>query len=97
MIHIEDNYYVYVDDYSYALKQDTGRIDKKKGGKVFNNLGYYSSIEKALQAYNNERIKQNLVGNLELCDAIRIIKKTCAHTETVIEDALRRADDERID
>lgn len=50
MIHIKDDYYIDSDAYQFILKQDMHRVDKE-GRPIFDNLGYYATVEQALRGY----------------------------------------------
>lgn len=54
MIRINDDWVVDVDQYNYILKKDMHREEKSRDGKsmvpVYNAVGYYASLRKALDA-----------------------------------------------
>ena len=75
MIHIKDNWYIEVDDYSYNLQQYNGMYTDKNGNEVkqWKNQTYHATLERALQQYLTYRVRDALTGELELNDALKIM------------------------
>lgn len=75
MIHVENDWYILADDYSYCLCRDTGKTDKD-GKKIYDGHKYYPSIEMAIQGYMRIRMI-NVLSNkdLELYEALNALKQ----------------------
>ena len=72
MIHIEDNWYIDADEYSFILMRDTGSKDIRTGGVVFRDHKYYKTMQKAVEGYIQYRLKKiTSENNLELSEALR--------------------------
>lgn len=78
-IHIENNLYLESDQYQYLLKQYSGRTyPNKKGEEIesYQVIGYYGSVNQAIKALINKKIKETTATNLtELLNDIKRIEK----------------------
>lgn len=80
MIRINDDWVVDVDQYNYILKKDMHREEKSRDGKsmvpVYNAVGYYGSLRKALERLGEETIRDKLRGGSRtLCEALQTIRE----------------------
>ena len=49
MIELMDGYVVIVNDLDYALARRTNSIDKRSGRPIYDNIGYFGTLEAALE------------------------------------------------
>lgn len=49
MIELFDDYVILVNDLDYALARKTGRTDKRTGKPYFDNIGYFGTVDAALE------------------------------------------------
>ena len=82
MIRINDDWIIDIDRYNYTLRRDmhTTRIIKKNGEEieepVYNTVGHYSSLNKALDNLCKEIIRYKLIdGEYTLKTAINAIRE----------------------
>ena len=75
LIIIDDNYGISVDGIDYSLRKIT--YNKKTGNRVASPVGYYSSIQKCLEAYLKESIHDGLESDkdLTIAEAVRIFEE----------------------
>ena len=88
MIHIDKDWYVDVDQYSYTLEQYTGDSVDKDGVVRHNykNQTYHATLDKALKQYCREVIKGKLAErDMELKEAIELIKDLSANVDETVE------------
>ncbi len=86
MIELVDGYYILVDDYSYALVKERGSIDKRTGKKQLYHLGYYGTVEKALQALAKELARNKLKGaSVGITEAVNAIRESNQTVEKLLE------------
>ena len=79
MIEIVDNYKVLVDDYNYTLIYDTGKTRERDGKveHVYKYLGYYGTLEKAVEACYDILLRNGMKErSLGLPEAVHSIKET---------------------
>lgn len=92
MIKLFDDWVIVVDDLSYALARDLGsRIDKKTGKdrKNLKTYGYYGSIAKAIKAFSEELVRQELKDNIATLDeAVRIIRESNDRVKKLLKEVL---------
>lgn len=92
MIKLFDDWVIVVDDLSYALARDLGsRIDKKTGKdrKNLKTYGYYGSLAKALNAFAEELVRQELKDNVATLDeAVHIIRESNDRVEKLLKEVL---------
>lgn len=62
MIHVIDDFYILVDAYQYIAQEDSGVKLSSKGKEYikWNVLGYYSSIDKAVERIITELINRRI-------------------------------------
>ena len=94
MIRINDDWVVDVDQYNYILKKDMHREEKSRDGKgmvpVYNTVGYYGSLRKALDALGGEIIRDKLRGGSRtLCEAVQAIRECEAEWKRLVEEVTR--------
>ncbi len=82
MIRINDDWIIDIDRYNYTLRRDmhTTRIIKKNGEEieepVYNTVGHYSSLNKALENLGKEIIRYKLMSNeYDLKTAVNAIRE----------------------
>ena len=82
MIRINDDWIIDIDRYNYTLRRDmhTTRIIKKNGEEieepVYNTVGHYSSLNKALDNLGKEIIRYKLIdGEYTLKTAVNAIRE----------------------
>lgn len=92
MIKLFDDWVIVVDDLSYALARDLGaRIDSKTGKerKNLKTYGYYGSIAKALKAFSEELVRQELKDNVATLDeAVHVIRESNNKVEKLLKEVL---------
>lgn len=78
MIHVKDDWYIEVDEYSYNLQQYNGIYVDKKGNEIkqWKNATYHPTLDKALWQYVQYRVRDALSENdvIEIKDAIQIVR-----------------------
>ena len=94
MIRINDDWVVDVDQYNYILKKDMHREEKSRDGKsmvpVYNTVGYYGSLRKALDALGGEIIRDKLRGGSRtLCEAVQAIRECTDEWRRLVEEVTR--------
>lgn len=93
MIHIEDDWYILVDEMCYALQKKLGtRIDKQTGKEVtvWSDPRYYSSLYKALQGYLKVRTVEILKGReIELRTALSELYGYYTRIEDLLKEILK--------
>ena len=75
MIHIDGDWYIDIDDYTYNLQQYAGTTVDKDGKErtVWKNISYHSSLANALYHYEIRMIRESLKPDMELDEAIKHI------------------------
>ena len=70
MIRIKDNYYIDADETQFILVKDEGKVDKR-GIKIRDTIGYYSTFAQAVRGYCKMAQRQDIINkpDRELCDA----------------------------
>ena len=76
MIHIKDDWYIEVDEYTYNLQQYAGSYVDKKGEtrENYKNVTYHSTLADALMQYTRYRVRDSLKNDIEIIDAIKTLK-----------------------
>ena len=75
MIHIEKDWYIEWDEYSYMLFRDTGKTRNDTGGTRKDNCKWYPTIGAALEGYLKICVMQKASkNNYELREAVEMIK-----------------------
>ena len=94
---IEGDYYIVVDEYSYNLAKYLGSyIDKRDGERErWDTIGYFISVEKALNAYLELSIQEKLVeaGEGELRGMVNIISSETKRLSETLRTAFREVMD----
>ena len=79
MIRVNDNYIVDVDDMNFIAKEDKHKTNTDKNGitkNVYYTIGYYGTLEGALDGIRRDMIKKSLAeGEVSLKEAIEVINK----------------------
>ena len=79
MIRVNDNYIVDVDDMNFIAKEDKHKTSTDKNGitkNVYYTIGYYGTLEGALDGIRRDMIKKILAeGEVSLKEAIEAINK----------------------
>lgn len=68
-VHVDGSLYIESDEYQFILREYTGAISKptkegEEGRPVYRTLGYYTSVEGALNKVLTMKIKQSTASNL---------------------------------
>lgn len=92
MIRIDEHYVIDADQYCYTLFYDTGKVKVDKDGKsrkVRDALGYYGTLDKAVQALFDLKLKEiTSEGEKSLSDALTEVRGAFCELRKVIEDAI---------
>lgn len=79
MIRVNNDYIVDVDDMNFIAKEDKHKTITDKNGitkNVYYTIGYYGTLEGALDGIRRDMIKKNLTeGEVSLKEAIEVINK----------------------
>lgn len=78
MIHVKDDWYIDIDQYSYTLEQFVVTYVDKDGVErnSFKNQTYHATLEKALKHFSEEVIREKLSEEyMELKDAITVVRE----------------------
>lgn len=77
MIRINEDYIIDCDEVQYVLKLDRHKTETGKDGKerpIYDNLGYYSTLENALRGYIGILTrKRHATVEMSVYDALRVI------------------------
>lgn len=90
MIKLDDSWYIKVDEYNYSI----GHVSTRKSGKyegidIFEPVGHYSSMEKALEAYGRQIVRSRLSNvSSGLSDALSAIREGWDQVARTIHEAL---------
>lgn len=90
MIRINDDYLIRIDRYEFAVMKDMHRTATKKGKTipVYDCMGHYSSLERALQGVidaNRHAVGETL--DCDLKDAVTVLSRS----ETALLEAIKAA------
>ena len=79
MIRVNNDYIVDVDDMNFIAKEDKHKTSTDKNGitkNVYYTIGYYGTLEGALDGIRRDMIKKSLAeGEVSLKEAIEVINK----------------------
>lgn len=78
MIHVKDDWYIDVDEYSYNLQQYNGVYTDKKGNEIkqWKNQTYHPTLNKALWQYIQYRVRDALKDeDMEVMQAVQTIRE----------------------
>lgn len=92
MIHVIDGFYISVDAYQYIAQEDSGAKLSSKGKEYFkwNVLGYYSSIDKAIERIITELINRRMKKKTyELADYIADYKAETLRLKKLIRESMK--------
>lgn len=90
MIRLIDDYVVTIDEYSFVLGRDTGRIDKRTKNKVIRPISYHHSLEKAVEACRREYIRNGLRdASLTLGEAVTAMRDMDAKFNRLLTKCMR--------
>lgn len=92
MIHVIDSFYILVDAYQYIAQEDSGAKLSSKGKEYikWNVLGYYSSIDKAVERIITELINRRMKKKTyELADYIADYKAETLRLKKLIKDSMK--------
>lgn len=92
MIHVIDGFYIVVDAYQYIAQEDSGAKLSSKGKEYikWNVLGYYSSIDKAVERIITELInRRTKKKTYELADYIADYKAETLRLKKLIKDSMK--------
>lgn len=92
MIHVIDGFYILVDAYQYIAQEDSGAKSSSKGKEYikWNVLGYYSSIDKAVERIITELInRRTKKKTYELADYIADYKAETLRLKKLIKDSMK--------
>ena len=96
MIHVIDGFYIVVDAYQYIAQEDSGAKLSSKGKEYtkWNVLGYYSSLDKAVERIITELInRRTKKKTYELADYIADYKTERLRFKKMIKDAMKEVDE----
>lgn len=96
MIHVIDGFYIVVDAYQYIAQKDSGAKLSSKGKEYtkWNVLGYYSSLDKAVERIITELInRRTKKKTYELADYIADYKTERLKFKKMIKDAMKEVDE----
>lgn len=91
MIHVIDDFYILVDAYQYIAQEDSGAKLSSKGKEYikWNVLGYYSSIDKAVERIITELInRRTKKKTYELADYIADYKAETLRLKKLIRESM---------
>jgi len=84
IVRVNDDYLIVVDSMDYTLCKDRHKTDKE-GKPVYKTLGYYTSLESALNALGKEFIKERLEGaEMGLKEAVSTIREANRELSDII-------------
>ena len=89
MIHVKDDWYIDVDEYSYNLQQYNGVYTDKNGNEIkqWKNQTYHASLDKALWQYVVYRVRDAVKDqDLEIKEAVQIIRNELKQAKQDISD-----------
>lgn len=92
MIHVIDNFYIVVDAYQYIAQEDSGAKLSSKGKEYtkWNVLGYYSSLDKAVERIITELINRRAKRKTyELADYIADYKAESLKLKKMIKESMK--------
>ena len=91
MIHVIDGFYILVDAYQYIAQEDSGAKLSSKGKEYikWNVLGYYSSIDKAVERIITELINRTKKKTYELADYIADYKAETLRLKKLIRESMK--------
>lgn len=92
MIHVIDGFYIVVDAYQYIAQEDSGAKLSSKGKEYtkWNVLGYYSSLDKAVERIITELINRRTKKKIyELADYIADYKAETLRLKKLIKDSMK--------
>ena len=92
MIHIKDDWYIEVDEYTYNLQQYVGTYTDKNGvtKDSYKNVTYHRTLADALMQYTRYRVRDSLTNDSELIEAINTLKN---ELESVRDDLFKFTED----
>ncbi len=96
MIHVIDGFYIVVDAYQYIAQEDSGAKLSSKGKEYtkWNVLGYYSSVDKAVERIITELINRRMKKKTyELADYLAEYKTEKLRFKKMIKDAMKEVDE----
>lgn len=92
MIHVIDGFYIVVDAYQYIAQEDSGAKLSSKGKEYtkWNVLGYYSSIDKAVERIITELInRRTKKKTYELADYLADYKAETLRLKKMIKESMK--------
>lgn len=93
MIHIENDWYIAVEDCCYTLQQYYRTFIDKRDGKEkveYTNQRYYPTLTAAVLAYYRVKTVEALIDkDLELYDALALVAETNRSIEDKLKEVLR--------
>lgn len=87
MIRVNDDYVIDVDDWNYSAMFDCHKIDKK-GEPVYKMVGHFNNLQGALNGIIKDRIAKNLQEDVNLAEAIEIIREIHEEYDKLFEKVL---------
>lgn len=96
MIHVIDNFYIVVDAYQYIAQEDSGAKLSSKGKEYtkWNVLGYYSSLDKAVERIITELInRRTKKKTYELADYIAEYKTERLRFKKMIKELMKEVNE----
>ena len=76
MIELYDGYFISVDAYNFTLSKHTGKFDKRTGAEITKIIGYYSTLEGALNDFAKYLAKKKMESeSMDFGKAIGILKQ----------------------
>lgn len=90
MIRLIDDYIVVKEKYDYMLARELNYIDKKTGKNAIKSIGYYSSLEKAVEACRREYMGKCLEDKeLTLSEALSELRMQDRRFRMMLEEVMR--------
>ena len=73
MIHIKDDWYIDIDEYTFNLQQYAGTYVDREGKerKNWKNVTYHSTLANAIFQYERMMVRKELKPDMELVDALQ--------------------------
>lgn len=88
MIQIDKKYFIEADEYSINAYKYTGKISDKTGEKIKKNIGYYPTLESAIEACRKDAIQSHVAEKKaeSLAEAVKEVKKITKHFEELLQE-----------
>ena len=96
MIHVIEGFYIMVDSYQYVVQEDTGAklISKGKEYIKWNVLGYFSSLDKAVERIVTELCnRKTKKKTYELVDYIKEYRSERIKIKKMIKEVMKEVED----